>query len=112
MENLQDINLFFFVGTYDFETDSCGWSNYNNAVDELDWLWSLGNVPTRYTGSPIDHTTKTVRGFWSKKSISFDNLSDFQDTIYIEASGSTNENGSKSGNGNTLNVYDENWICF
>jgi len=60
-------------GFCDFETDQCGWSNYNNEVDGLDWIWASGNQPSRWNGPNLDHTTGTAVGSY----------------MYIEGSGVT-----------------------
>ena len=52
----------FIIGSCDFETDLCGWKNYPGDADGIDWLWSSGATPGRFTGPSQDHTTGTAVG--------------------------------------------------
>ncbi|XP_078483553.1 MAM and LDL-receptor class A domain-containing protein 1 isoform X3 [Ciona intestinalis] len=62
-------------GSCDFETDLCGWSNVANTDGVMDWIWSSGATPSRYTGPTVDHTTNSATGHY----------------LYIESTGFSSE---------------------
>ena len=40
----------------------CGWSNYPGDDDGMDWIWSSGGTPGRFTGPRQDHTSGNGEG--------------------------------------------------
>lgn len=45
----------------DFEIDMCSWTNVL-VTDDIDWIWSSGNTPSRFPGPTVDHTTGSGSG--------------------------------------------------
>lgn len=50
-----------FLGSCDFETDLCTWSN-TQANDDFDWVQRKGATPSRGTGPTTDHTKNNAQG--------------------------------------------------
>ena len=52
-----------FLGTCNFEVDTCDWSNTQTG-DEIDWLRHSGSTGNTNTGPALDHTTGSTSGWY------------------------------------------------